>query len=90
MAECRMATCNFKKKKMPDVDLAIRHPAFFLVDVQQRLNCALSVVSLSLDFFRCRGLHGMSMSDQLIHSTDLAVDLVQKNLETEGLQPSRF
>jgi hypothetical protein len=45
---------------MPDVDLAIRHPAFFLVDVQQRLNCALSVVSLSLDFFRCRGLHGMS------------------------------
>ena len=60
MAECRMATCDFKKKKMPDVDLAIRHPAFFLVDVQQRLNCALSVVSLSLDFFRCRGLHGMS------------------------------
>jgi len=90
MAECRMATCDFKKKKMPDVDLAIRHPAFFLVDVQQRLNCALSVVSLSLDFFRRRGLHGMSMSDQLIHSTDLAVDLVQKNLETEGLQPSRF
>jgi|GEM_PF-4382512 len=85
-----MATCDFKKKKMPDVDLAIRHPAFFLVDVQQRLNCALSVVSLSLDFFRRRGLHGMSMSDQLIHSTDLAVDLVQKNLETEGLQPSRF
>jgi len=35
--------------------IVIRH----LVDVQQRLNCALSVVSLSLDFFRCRGLHGI-------------------------------
>jgi hypothetical protein len=34
----------------------IRH----FVDVQQRLNCALSVVSSSLDFFRYRGLNGMS------------------------------
>jgi len=36
------------------------HPAF-CVDLQQRLNCALLVVfSLSLDFFRYRGLNGMS------------------------------
>jgi hypothetical protein len=50
---------NFGTKKMPDVDLAIRHPAFSRC-VQQILNCALLVVSLSLDFFRCRGLNGMS------------------------------
>jgi hypothetical protein len=41
-----IADVRFQEKKMPDVDLAIRHPAFFLVDVQQRLNCALSVVFL--------------------------------------------
>jgi hypothetical protein len=36
------------------------HPAFF-VDLQQRLNCALlALCSLSLDFFRYRGLNGMS------------------------------
>jgi hypothetical protein len=47
------------QKKMPDGISAIRH----FVDTsnyQQRLNCALSVVSLSLDFFRYRGLNGMS------------------------------
>jgi hypothetical protein len=43
---------------MPDVDFTIA--SGILVDVQQRLNCALSVVSLSLDFFRYRGLNGMS------------------------------
>src|SRR5437899_6739858 len=45
-----------------------------LVNVQQRLNCALSVVSLSSGFFRFQSLHGVSVSDQLIHSTGLAVD----------------
>jgi hypothetical protein len=43
---------------MPDIDFTIA--SGILVDVQQRLNCALSVVSSSLDFFRYRGLNGMS------------------------------
>ena len=47
--------------------VVIRH----FVDVQQRLNCALPSFSLSLDFFRCRGLHGMSAD----FSAGLAVDL---------------
>ena len=40
---------------MPDinVEVEVRH----LVDVQQRLNCALPVVSLSRVHFRLRGLH---------------------------------
>lgn len=43
-----------------------------IVDVQQqRLNCALPSFSLSLDFFRCRGLNGMFAD----FSADLAVDL---------------
>jgi hypothetical protein len=49
---------RFVSKKMPNGDEAIRH---FVLILQQRLNCALLVVfSLSLDFFRYRGLNGMS------------------------------
>jgi hypothetical protein len=47
------------KKEMPDrASLAIRH----LVDVsnQTKTELCVTVVSLSLDFFRCRGLNGMS------------------------------
>jgi hypothetical protein len=47
-----------REKKMPDIDLTIA--SGILVDVQQRLNCALLVVSSSLDFFRYRGLNSMS------------------------------
>ena len=46
------------EKEMPDrASLAIRH----LVDVsnQTKTELCVTVVSLSLDFFRCRGLHGM-------------------------------
>ena len=46
-----------------------RHPA--LVDVQQRLNCALSSISSSLGFFRYQGLNGMGAD----FSASLAVDL---------------
>ena len=49
-----------------------------LVDVQQRLNCALSVVSSSLDFFRCRGLNGISAD----FSAGLAVDLCKPNFQS--------
>ena len=48
------------EKKMPDrASLAIRH----LVDVsnQTKTELCVTVVSLSLDFFRCRGLNGMSV-----------------------------
>src|SRR6266403_119739 len=47
------------EKEMPDrASLAIRH----LVDVsnQTKTELCVTVVSLSLDFFRCRGLNGMS------------------------------
>jgi hypothetical protein len=55
----RRSARSTTEKKMPDVDLAIRHPAFSRC-VQQILNCALLVVSLSLGFFRFQGLNGMS------------------------------
>ena len=56
-----------------------------IVDVQQqKLNCALpSFVSLSSGFFRFQSLHGMSGSDQLIHSTELAVDLFNRSSNLE-------
>jgi hypothetical protein len=70
-----------RKTKMPDVDcgVAIRH----LVDVQQRLNCALPRHFFEPRFaFAIRGLHGISMNDQLAPKafgvdslTWLAVDL---------------
>jgi hypothetical protein len=56
---------------MPDrASLAIRH----LVDVQlaaAKTELCVTVVSLSLDFFRCRGLNGMSAD----FSAGLTVDL---------------
>jgi hypothetical protein len=60
------------EKEMPDrASLAIRH----LVDVsnQTKTELCVTVVSLSLDFFRCRGLNGMSAD----FSAALAVDLCQ-------------
>src|SRR6266550_3603564 len=60
------------EKEMPDrASLAIRH----LVDVsnQTKTELCVTVVSLSLDFFRCRGLNGMFAD----FSADLAVDLCQ-------------
>jgi hypothetical protein len=56
--------------KMPDVDLAIRHPAF--VDVQQqRLNCAFCAFAAEFSNFDCRisiGFHG-TLRAQLLKST---------------------
>ena len=66
---------------MPDVDLAIRHPAFSRC-VQQRLNCALLVVSLSLGFFRFQGLNGIS-EPRIASGSVLAVDLRQKSLNLD-------
>jgi hypothetical protein len=73
---------------MPDIDFTIA--SGILVDVQQRLNCALSVVSSSLDFFRYRGLNGMSAD----FSAGLAVDLINRHrsadeflLRKEVIQP---
>ena len=75
--------------KMPDVD-SYDSSSGIAVDVQQRLNCALSVVSLSLDFFRYRGLHGMSAD----FSASLAVDLVRcdrsPNLDFSILESRRI
>jgi len=59
-----------RKKEMPDrASLATRH----LVDVsnQTKTELCVTVVSLSLDFFRCRGLNGMFAD----FSAGLAVDL---------------
>ena len=72
------------KKKMPDVDLAIRHPAFSRC-VQQILNCALLVVSLSLGFFRFQGLNGIS-EPRIASGSVLAVDLFNHCFEEQALQ----
>jgi len=64
------------KRKMP----SRKRGTAFVVDVQQRLNCALpSRVSLGSGFFRFQSLHGISASDdQLIHPRELAVDLFNR------------
>jgi hypothetical protein len=66
---CEMAICLQKRKCRNRASLAIRH----LVDVsnQTKTELCVTVVSLSLDFFRCRGLNGMFAD----FSADLAVDL---------------
>jgi len=62
---------------MPDVDLeiVIRH----LVDVQQRLNCALPSFFLGLWFLSIpKSSRHVRLDDQLIHPKDLAVDLFNR------------
>jgi hypothetical protein len=99
IAECRLPICDFKKlfflrSSFPDSVVSTKEnagpensrPAFFLVDVQQRLNCALSVVSSSLDFFRYRGLNGISAD----FSAGLAVDLVRETFEISDLAVFEF
>jgi hypothetical protein len=67
---------SLPKKEMPDVDL-VKSSSGILVDVQQRLNCALLVVSLSSGFFRTpKSSRHVPLDDQLIHPKDLAVDLI--------------
>src|SRR5436190_21381979 len=66
------------KRKMPDAILE-SNPAF-LVDVQQRLNCALSASFLwALISFDSRVLTAYPMDDQLIHPRELAVDLFNRS-----------
>ena len=56
-----------------------RRGTAFLVDVQQRLNCALPSFSLGSGFFRFQSLkRHVRLDDQLIHPKDLAVDLFNR------------
>jgi len=67
----------FQKRKMPDVDVK-SNPAF-LVDVQQRLNCALPSKFLwALVSFDSKVFTAYPMDDQLIHPRELAVDLFNR------------
>jgi len=62
---------------MPDVDVK-SNPAF-LVDVQQRLNCALPSKFLwALVSFDSKVFTAYPMDDQLIHPRELAVDLFNR------------
>ena len=62
---------------MPDIDVE-SNPAL-VVDVQQRLNCALSASFLwALVSFDSRVFTAYPMDDQLIHPRELAVDLFNR------------
>ena len=71
---------------MPDrASLAIRH----LVDVQlaaAKTELCVTVVSLSLDFFRCRGLNGMFAD----FSADLAVDLCLRAIRNSKVESRKL
>jgi hypothetical protein len=59
--------------KMPDINVGCC-PA--LVDVQQKLNCALRIVLFELWFLSIpKSSRHVRSDDQLIHPRDLAVDL---------------
>jgi hypothetical protein len=59
IAECRLPIFDCKTKKMPVPKIGDRH---FLVDVQQRLNCALPSFFLwALVSFDSKVLNGMSV-----------------------------
>ena len=62
---------------MPDIDVE-SNPAL-VVDVQQRLNCALSASFLGLWFLSIpKSSRHVRLDDQLIHPKDLAVDLFNR------------
>jgi len=67
---------------MPDVDLAIRHPALQSI-VQQRLNCALPSFSLKL-WFLSIPKSSRHVQELLIDwLLDLAVDLFNRSSNLE-------
>jgi len=68
---------RFPEKKMPDIDVE-SNPAL-VVDVQQRLNCALSAsFPWALVSFDSKVFTAYPMDDQLIHPRELAVDLFNR------------
>jgi hypothetical protein len=57
LTNCTVGIDGSRKKKMPEGD-SVRSPAFSRCAAKTEL-CVTRRISLSLDFFRCRGLHGM-------------------------------